>query len=125
MYYFAKGTTVVRDIKAFDADKPFTPNSDVQYLIAASKSQAKFSLVMDANGSSSIVLKEPLSLDSGDEHFLLEVYAKDGGLPPKNASTVVDIRVKRDESRVLKFTSEVYHSQFKEHFPLTVLKHLF
>lgn len=113
------GTTVVRGIKALDADKPSTPNSEVRYLIAASKSQAKFSLVMDANGSAAVVLKEPLNFDSGDEQFLLEIYAKDEGSPSRNISTVVDVRVKRDESRVLKFTSEVYHSQFKEHFPIT------
>jgi len=110
----------VRGIKALDADKPFTPNSEVRYLIAASKSQAMFSLVMDANGSATLVLKEPLDYDSGDEQFLLEVYAKDEGSPPKNTSTVIEVRVKRDESRVLKFTGEVYHSQFKEHFPITV-----
>jgi len=103
-----------------DADKPSTPNSEVRYLIAASKSQAKFSLVMDANGSAAVVLKEPLNFDSGDEQFLLEIYAKDEGSPSRNISTIVDVRVKRDESRVLKFTSEVYHSQFKEHFPITV-----
>jgi len=113
----------VRGIKALDADKPSTPNSEVRYLIAASKAQAKFSLVMDANGSAAVVLKEPLNFDGGDERFLLEVYAKDEGSPSRNASTVVDVRVKRDESRVLKFTSEVYHSQFKEHFPITVSDH--
>lgn len=75
---------------------------------------------MDANGSAAVVLKEPLNFDSGDEQFLLEIYAKDEGSPSRNISTVVDVRVKRDESRVLKFTSEVYHSQFKEHFPITV-----
>jgi len=75
---------------------------------------------MDANGSAAVVLKEPLNFDGGDDQFLLEVYAKDEGSPSRNASTVVDVRVKRDESRVLKFTSEVYHSQFKEHFPITV-----
>lgn len=114
------GTTVVRGIKALDADKPSTPNSEVQYLIAASKSQAKFSLVMDANGSAAVVLKEPLSYDTGDEQFLLEIFAKDDGSPSRNASAVVDVRVRRDESRVLRFTGEVYHSQFKEHFPITV-----
>lgn len=103
-----------------DADKPTTPNSDVRYLIAASKSQAKYSLVMDENGSAAVVLKEPLNYDGGDEQFLLEVYAKDNGSPSRNASTIVDVRVKRDESRVLRFTSEVYHSQFKEHFPISV-----
>lgn len=110
----------MRGIKALDADKPSTPNSEVRYLIAASKSQAKFALVMDANGSAAVLLKEPLNFDGGDERFLLEVYAKDEGSPSRNASTVVDVRVKRDESRVLRFTSEVYHSQFKEHFPITV-----
>lgn len=107
-------------MKAMDNDKPFTPNSDVRYLIAASKSQAKFSLVMDPEGFAVIVLKEPLNFDSGDRQFLLEVYAKDEGSPSRNTSTVVNVRVKRDESRVLKFSSEVYHSQFKEHFPITV-----
>lgn len=115
-----QGTTVVRGIMAVDADKPATPNSEVQYLIAASKSQAKFSLVMEANRSAAVVLREPLNFDAGDERFLLEVYAKDDGSPSRNASTVVDVRVKRDESRVLKFSSDVYHSQFKEHFPITV-----
>lgn len=115
-----KGTTVVQGIKALDADKPFTQNSEVRYLIAASKSQEMFSLVMDANGSATLVLKELLNYDAGDDQFLLEVYARDEGSPSKNVSTVVDVRVKRDESRVLKFTSEVYHSQFKEHFPITV-----
>jgi len=96
----------------------------VRYLIAASKSQAKFSLVMDINGSAAVVLREPLNFDSGDERFLLEVYAKDEGSPSRNASTVVDVRVKRDETRVLQFTSEVYHSQFKEHFPILVYSYL-
>lgn len=120
MFIHFTGTTVVRGIKALDVDKPSTPNSEVRYLIAASRSQAKFSLVMDANGSAAVVLKEPLNFDGGDKQFLLEVYAKDEGSPSRNASTIVDVRVKRDESRVLKFTSEVYHSQFKEHFPITV-----
>lgn len=93
-------------------------------MIAASKSQAKFSLVMDVNGSAAIVLRDPLNFDSGDERFLLEVYAKDEGSPSRNASAVVDVRVKRDESRVLRFTSEVYHSQFKEHFPILVFSYL-
>lgn len=106
-----------------DVDKPFTPNSDVRYLIAASKSQAKFSLVMDANGSAAILLREPLNFDSGDERFSLDIYAKDEGSPSRNTSTLVDVRVKRDETRVLKFTSDVYHSQFKEHFPITVNKY--
>jgi len=75
---------------------------------------------MDANGSAAVVLKESLNFDGGDKQFLLEVYAKDEGSPSRNASAVVDVRVKRDESRVLKFTNEVYHSQFKEHFPITV-----
>lgn len=116
----SKGTTVVKGIKAMDADKPATPNSNIRYLIAASKSQAKYSLVMEEHGSAAIVLKEPLNFDGGDERFLLEVYAKDDGSPSRNASTIVDVRVKRDESRVLKFTSDVYHSQFKEHFPISV-----
>lgn len=103
-----------------DADKPATPNSNVRYLVAASKAQAKFSLVMEENGSAAVVLKEPLNFDGGDEQFLLEVYAKDDGSPSRNTSTIVDVRVKRDESRVLKFTSDVYHSQFKEHFPISV-----
>lgn len=116
---------MVRGIQALDADKPFTPNSEVRYLIAASKSQAKFSLVMDANGSAALVLREPLNFDDGDERFLLELYAKDEGAPSRNASTMVDVRVKRDESRMLRFTSEVYHSQFKEHFPYSVVKTIF
>lgn len=103
-----------------DDDKPLTPNSEVRYLIAASKSQVKFSLVMDSNGSAAIVLREPLNFEGGDDKFLLDIYAKDEGSPPKNASTTVNVRVKRDESRVLRFTSDVYHSQFKEHFPITV-----
>ncbi|XP_050427900.1 cadherin-89D [Adelges cooleyi] len=113
------GTTIVKNIRALDADKPSTPNSDVRYLIAASKSQAKFSLVMDADGSAAIILKESLNYDSGDDRFLLDIFAKDEGIPSRNTSTTVDVRVRRDESRVLKFTNEVYHSQFKEHFPIT------
>lgn len=93
----------------------------MRYLIAASKAQAKFSLVMEADGSAAVVLRESLNFDNGDERFLLEVYAKDEGSPSRNSSTIVDVQVKRDESRVLKFTSEVYHSQFKEHFPITVI----
>lgn len=89
-------------------------------MIAASKSQAKFSLVMDANGSAAVVLRELLNYDTGDVQFPLEVYAKDDGSPSRNTSTVVEVRVKRDESRVLRFTGDVYHSQFKEHFPITV-----
>lgn len=111
---------MVRSIRAVDADKPFTPNSDVRYLIAASKSQAMFSLVLDGNGSAALVLRESLNYDAGDEQFALDVYAKDEGTPSRNVSTTVEIRVRRDESRVLKFSSDVYHGQFKEHYPATV-----
>lgn len=67
------GLTIFKGIRAFDRDKPNTPNSDVQYSIIAGDSDGHFAL--ESSHKPALVLKKPLDYDTGDKEFLLVITA--------------------------------------------------
>lgn len=62
-----------RNIKAFDRDKPNTPNSDIQYAITAGNERGKFAL--DSSHRPYLILNKPVDYDGGDREFKLTITA--------------------------------------------------
>lgn len=62
-----------RNIRAFDRDKPNTPNSDIQYAITAGNERGKFAL--DNSHHPFLVLNKPVDYDGGDREFILTITA--------------------------------------------------
>lgn len=67
------GLTIFKSIRAFDRDKPNTPNSDVQYSISGGDEGHHFAL--ESSHRPALVLKKPLDYDTGDKEFMLVVTA--------------------------------------------------
>lgn len=73
MLPICSGITIHKNIRAFDRDKPNTPNSDVQYTIVSGDTGGHFAL--ESSHKPYLVLKKPLDYDSGDREFVLTVTA--------------------------------------------------
>jgi hypothetical protein len=67
------GLTIYKDIRAFDRDKPNTPNSDVQYSIVGGNERGKFAL--ESSHKAALAVKKPLDYDAGDKNFTLTIMA--------------------------------------------------
>lgn len=72
-HFCLSGITIYKNIRAFDRDKPNTPNSDVQYTIVSGDTRGHFAL--ESSHKPYLVLKKPLDYDSGDREFVLTVTA--------------------------------------------------
>lgn len=72
MYNFP-GLTIFKGIRAFDRDKPNTPNSDVHYSITAGDELGRFTL--ESSHKPALILAKPLDFDNGDKEFLLVITA--------------------------------------------------
>lgn len=117
----AIGSTIFHDIKAFDKDKPNTPNSDIQYSLGPQDFDAGgpfFS--MESPHRPSIVLRRKLDFDYGLKVFSINVLASDRGTPPKVANTTLSIFVNDIDDLPPRFSQEVYRTQIKEFTPITV-----
>ncbi|CAB3227459.1 unnamed protein product [Arctia plantaginis] len=110
------GLTIFKSIRAFDRDKPNTPNSDVQYSIIAGDADGHFAL--ESSHKPALVLKKPLDYDTGDKEFLLVVTASDRGSPPRSTNATVHITVLDNDDLPPKFTSDLYRTQIPEFYPL-------
>lgn len=110
------GLTIFRGIRAFDRDKPNTPNSDVQYSIVSGDVDGHFAL--ESSHKPVLILKKTLDYDAGDKEFLLVLSASDRGSPPRSSNTTVHITVQDNDDLPPKFTAEVYKTQIPEFYPL-------
>ncbi|XP_049870904.1 cadherin-89D [Pectinophora gossypiella] len=110
------GLTIFKGIRAFDRDKPNTPNSDVQYSITSGNVDSHFSL--ESSHKPGLVLRRQLDYDAGDKEFTLVVTASDRGSPPRSANTTVHITVQDNDDLPPKFTSDVYKTQIPEFYPI-------
>ncbi|XP_075975934.1 cadherin 89D isoform X3 [Anticarsia gemmatalis] len=110
------GLTIFKGIRAFDRDKPNTPNSDVQYSIISGDVDGHFAL--ESSHKPVLVLKKALDYDAGDKEFLLVVTASDRGSPPRSSNATVHITVQDNDDLPPKFTSELYKTQIPEFYPL-------
>ncbi|XP_047517849.1 cadherin-89D [Pieris napi] len=110
------GLTIFRGIRAFDRDKPNTPNSDVQYSITAGDEGHRFTL--ESSHKPGLVLRKPLDFDTGDREFWLTVTASDRGSPPRTTNTTVHILVQDNDDLPPKFTLDVYKTKIPEFYPI-------
>ncbi|XP_072949863.1 cadherin-89D isoform X2 [Epargyreus clarus] len=110
------GLTIFKGIRAFDRDKPNTPNSDVQYSITAGDADGRFAL--ESSHKPALILNKPLDFDTGDKEFMLTITASDRGSPPRSANATVHVIVQDNDDLPPKFTQEVYRTQIPEFYPL-------
>ncbi|CAH2040894.1 unnamed protein product, partial [Iphiclides podalirius] len=110
------GLTIFRGIRAFDRDKPNTPNSDVQYSITSGDTEGRFSL--ESSHKPGLVLAKPLDYDAGDREFLITVTASDRGSPPRSSVATVHIIVADNDDLPPKFTLDVYRTKIPEFHPI-------
>ncbi|KAJ2939033.1 hypothetical protein O0L34_g19014 [Tuta absoluta] len=110
------GLTIYKGIKAFDRDKPNTPNSDVQYSITGGNFDNQFAL--ESSHKPNLVLKKPLDYDAGDKEFTLTITASDRGSPPMSVNTTVYILVQDNDDLPPTFTYDLYKTQIPEFYPL-------
>ncbi|XP_026333507.1 cadherin-89D isoform X6 [Hyposmocoma kahamanoa] len=111
------GITIYKSIRAFDRDKPNTPNSDVQYTIVSGDTGGHFAL--ESSHKPYLVLKKPLDYDSGDREFVLTVTASDRGSPPRSTNATVHVVVQDNDDLPPKFSFDVYKTQIPEFYPLS------
>nr|XP_034828894.1 cadherin-89D [Maniola hyperantus] len=110
------GLTIFKGIRAFDRDKPNTPNSDVHYSITAGDEDGRFAL--ESSHKPALILNKPLDFDSGDKEFLLVITASDRGSPPRSSNTTVHILVQDNDDLPPKFTLDVYRTRISEFYPI-------
>ncbi|CAH0583302.1 unnamed protein product [Chrysodeixis includens] len=110
------GLTIFKGIRAFDRDKPNTPNSDIQYSITSGDGDGHFAL--ESSHKPVLVLKKPLDYDTGDKEFQLVITASDRGSPPRSSNATVKIVVQDNDDLPPKFTADVYKTQIPEFYPL-------
>lgn len=117
------GFTVFRSIHAIDRDKPNTPNSDVHYAIVGGNKEGTFAL--ESSHRASLVLRKPLDYDSGAKEYKLKIMASDRGVPPRNSTALVHVKVSDNDDLNPRFSRDVYRTQIPEFYPITVSeKHL-
>ncbi|XP_068626137.1 cadherin-89D [Battus philenor] len=110
------GLTIFKSIRAFDRDKPNTPNSDVQYSITGGDPEGRFSL--EGSHKPGLVLAKPLDYDAGDREFLITVTASDRGSPPRSSNATVHVIVLDNDDLPPKFTLDVYRTKIPEFYPV-------
>ncbi|CAG4966971.1 unnamed protein product [Parnassius apollo] len=110
------GLTIFNGIRAFDRDKPNTPNSDVQYSITDGDPEGRFSL--ESSHKPALVLAKPIDFDAGDREFFLTVTASDRGSPPRVSNATVHVIVADNDDLPPKFTQDVYRTSIPEFYPL-------
>lgn len=114
------GSSVFLGIKAFDRDKPNTPNSDIQYFIGQQTSDAKGGFFMlDSPHRPHVILKRSLDFDHGIRQFDLNVIARDRGIPPKQSNTTLSIFIDDVDDLPPVFTQEAYYTKVKEFFTIS------
>lgn len=110
------GLTIFKDIRAFDRDKPNTPNSDVHYSIVSGNDDGHFAL--ESSHKPVLLLRKVLDYDAGDKEFQLVIMASDRGSPPRSSNTTVHIVVQDNDDLPPKFTKDAYRTQIPEFYPL-------
>ncbi|KAM3959946.1 LOW QUALITY PROTEIN: cadherin 89D [Aphomia sociella] len=110
------GLTIFKGIRAFDRDKPNTPNSDIQYSITDGNTDDHFAL--ESSHKPALILKKQLDYDTGDREFKITVTASDRGSPPRSANTTVVIYVLDNDDLPPKFSRDIYKTQIPEFYPL-------
>ncbi|CAH1794571.1 unnamed protein product [Owenia fusiformis] len=95
------GDTKVAVVKAYDDDRPGTPNSDIIYRID-SGSQDKYGI--EANtGLIYVYPRANLDRDAFGESYTLHVLAIDRGTPPQTGSTIVEINITDINNKIPEF----------------------
>ncbi|XP_046967543.1 cadherin-89D [Vanessa cardui] len=110
------GLTIFKGIRAFDRDKPNTPNSDVQYTITSGDDNGRF--VLESSHKPYLILNKPLDFDTGDKEFVLAITASDRGSPPRSSNATVHIVVQDNDDLPPKFTFDVYRTKIPEFYPI-------
>ncbi|CAH0723464.1 unnamed protein product, partial [Brenthis ino] len=108
------GLTIFKGIRAFDRDKPNTPNSEIQYSITSGDER----FILESSHKPALILNKPLDFDSGDREFVLVVTASDRGSPPRSSNTTVHILVQDNDDLPPKFTHDVYRTKIPEFYPI-------
>ncbi|XP_014359554.2 cadherin-89D isoform X1 [Papilio machaon] len=110
------GLTIFKGIRAFDRDKPNTPNSEVEYSITGGDPAGRFGL--EGPHKPGLVLAKPIDYDAGDREFLLTITASDRGSPPRTTNATVHVIVADNDDLPPKFTLDVYRTKIPEFYPL-------
>lgn len=117
------GLTLFRGIHAIDRDKPNTPNSDVHFSIVGGNEEGKFAF--ESSQRPVLVLKKPLDYDSGTKEYKLRIMASDRGIPARNSTVPLYVKIADNDDLSPQFTREVYRTQISEYYPITVSMRFF
>ncbi|XP_053681028.1 cadherin-89D [Anopheles nili] len=113
-------TVVFNRIKAIDRDKPNTPNSDLEYALAAKHMKSgDFPFRLEGSQRPSLVLQRPLDYDAGWRSMSVQIVASDRGNPPRSANATIRVNLRDVDDLPPIFTRAQYRTRIKESFPLT------
>lgn len=112
------GLTLFQGIHAVDRDKPNTPNSDIHYSIVGGNHEGRFAL--ENSHRAALVLKKSLDYDSGNREYTLKIMASDRGIPPRNTTVPLYVKVSDNDDLNPRFSRDVYRTQIPEFYPITV-----
>lgn len=114
-------TVVFNRIKAIDRDKPNTPNSDLEYALAAKHMKSgDFPFRLEGSQRPSLVLQRALDYDAGWRSMSVQIVASDRGNPPRTANATIRVNLRDVDDLPPIFTRAQYRTRIKESFPLTV-----
>ncbi|KAK6627853.1 hypothetical protein RUM44_010332 [Polyplax serrata] len=111
------GLTLFQGIHAVDRDKPNTPNSDIHYSIVGGNHEGRFAL--ENSHRAALVLKKSLDYDSGNREYTLKIMASDRGIPPRNTTVPLYVKVSDNDDLNPRFSRDVYRTQIPEFYPIT------
>uniref|UniRef100_A0A8W7PLQ8 Cadherin domain-containing protein n=1 Tax=Anopheles coluzzii TaxID=1518534 RepID=A0A8W7PLQ8_ANOCL len=113
-------TVVFNRIKAIDRDKPNTPNSDLEYALAAKHMKSgDFPFRLEGSQRPSLVLQRALDYDAGWRSMSVQIVASDRGNPPRTANATIRVNLRDVDDLPPIFTRAQYRTRIKESFPLT------
>ncbi|XP_035777228.1 cadherin-89D-like [Anopheles albimanus] len=113
-------TVVFNRIKAIDRDKPNTPNSDLEYALAAKHMKSgDFPFRLEGSQQPTLILQRPLDYDAGWRSMSVQIVASDRGNPPRTANTTIRVNLRDVDDLPPVFTRSAYRTRIKETFPLT------
>ncbi|XP_050100508.1 cadherin-89D-like [Anopheles aquasalis] len=113
-------TVVFNRIKAIDRDKPNTPNSDLEYALAAKHMKSgDFPFRLEGSQQPTLILQRPLDYDAGWRSMSVQIVASDRGNPPRSTNTTIRVNLRDVDDLPPVFTRSAYRTRIKETFPLT------
>ncbi|KFB53538.1 AGAP004166-PA-like protein [Anopheles sinensis] len=113
-------TVVFNRIKAIDRDKPNTPNSDLEYALAAKHMKSgDFPFRLESSQKPALVLQRPLDYDAGWRSMSVQIVASDRGNPPRTTNATIRVNLRDVDDLPPIFTRALYKTRIKESSPLT------